>query len=144
MTDVIVFRCSCSLISTTCNNWITYPNEIPPPPTLPHQCLYIPAQVITFFCILLKIKLGQTAMTSSSVMHSCKVNEIKIKGYDVKGVNVVLRKLVRFLRIKTKGYDVIMVYETQYELTRFLRILIMRRRQKTMTSLVLIYSCASL
>ena len=46
-------------------------------------------------------------MTSSSVMHSCKVNEIKIKGYDFKGVNVVLRKLVRFLRIKTKGYDVI-------------------------------------
>ena len=56
-------------------------------------------------------------MTSSSLMHSCEVNEIplnffheiKIKGYDVKGVNVVLRKLVRFLRIKTKGYDVIVV-----------------------------------
>ena len=50
-------------------------------------------------------------MTSSPLMHSCKVNEIpvnyvheiKIKGYDVKGVNVVLRKLLRFLRIKTKA-----------------------------------------
>ena len=83
-------------------------------------------------------------MTSSSVMHSCKVNEIKIKCYDFKGINVVLRKLVRFLGIKTKGYDVIVVYETQYELTRFLRSLIMRGRQKTMTSLVLIFSCASL
>ena len=74
------------------------------------------------------------AMTSSSLMHSCKVNEIpvnytheiKIKGYDFKGVNVVLRKLVRFLRIKTKGYDVIVVYEFQCKFTRFLRILIMR------------------
>ena len=65
-------------------------------------------------------------MTSTSVMHSCKVNEIKIKGYDFKGVNVVLRRLVRFLRIKTKGYDVIVVYEFQCKLTRFLRILIMR------------------
>ena len=65
-------------------------------------------------------------MTSSSVMHSCKVNVIKIKGYDFKGVNVVLFKLVRFLRIKTKGYDAIVVYEFQCKLTRFLRILIMR------------------
>ena len=68
-------------------------------------------------------------MRSSSLMHSCEVNEIperKIKGYDVKGVNVVLGKLVRFLRIKTKGYDVIVVYEFQCKLTRFLRILIMR------------------
>ena len=65
-------------------------------------------------------------MTSSSVMHSCKVNEIKIKGYDFKGVNVVLFKLVRFLRTKTKGYDAIVVYEFQCKLTRFLRILIMR------------------
>ena len=48
-------------------------------------------------------------------MHFCEANgipvnfihEIKLKGYDVKGVNVVLRKPVRFLRIKTKGYDVI-------------------------------------
>ena len=54
-------------------------------------------------------------MTSSSLMHCCEANgipvnfihEIKLKGYDVKGVNVVLRKPVRFLRIKTKGYDVI-------------------------------------
>ena len=67
------------------------------------------------FCILFKILLGQTAMTSSSLMHCCEANgipvnfihEIKLKGYDVKGVNVVLRKPVRFLRIKTKGYDVI-------------------------------------
>ena len=52
-------------------------------------------------------------------MHSCEVNEIpvnflheiKIKGCDIKGVNVVLRKLVRFLRIKTKGHDVIVAYE---------------------------------
>ena len=58
-------------------------------------------------------------MRSSSLMHSCEVNEIpvnffhemKIKGFDIKGVNVVLRKLVRFLRIKTKGYDVIVAYE---------------------------------
>ena len=58
-------------------------------------------------------------MRSSSLMHSCEVNEIpvnffheiKIKGYNIKGVNVVLRKLVRFLRIKTKGYDVIVAYE---------------------------------
>ena len=70
-------------------------------------------------------------MTSSSSLHSCEANEIsvnyiheiKIKGYDIKGVNVVLRKLVRFLRIKTKGYDVIVVYEFQCKLTR---ILIMR------------------
>ena len=74
------------------------------------------------------------AMTSSSLIHSCKVNEIpvnytheiKIKGYDFKGVNVVLRKLVRFLRIKTKGYDFIVVYEFQCKLTRLLGILIMR------------------
>ena len=68
-------------------------------------------------------------MTSSSLMHSCEVNEIpaiKVKGYDVKGVNVVLRKLVRFLRIKTKGYDFIVVYEFQCKLTRLLGILIMR------------------
>lgn len=73
--------------------------------------------------------------SSSSLMHSCEVNEIsvnffheiKIKGYYVKGVNVALRKLVRFLRIKTKGYDVIVVYEFQCKLTRFLRILIMRK-----------------
>ena len=73
-------------------------------------------------------------MTSSSSLHSCEANEIsvnyiheiKIKGYDIKGVNVVLRRLVRFLRIKTKGYDVIVVYEFQCKLTRFLRILIMR------------------
>ena len=73
-------------------------------------------------------------MTSSSLMSSCKVNEIpvnyiheiKIKGYDFKGVNVVLRKPLRFLRIKTKGYDVIVAYEFQSKLTRFLRILITR------------------
>ena len=73
-------------------------------------------------------------MRSSSLMHSCKVNEIpvnyiheiKIKGYDFKGVNVVLRKLLRFLRINTKGYDVIVVYQLQCKLTRFLRILIIR------------------
>ena len=65
-------------------------------------------------------------MTSSFLMHFCEVNEIpvnyiheiKIKRYDVKGVNVVLRKLVRFLRIKTKGYDVIVFYEFQCKLTR--------------------------
>ena len=73
-------------------------------------------------------------MKSSSLMHSCEANEIpvnyiheiKIKGYDVKGVHVVLRKLVRFLRIKTKGYDFIVVYEFQCKLTRLLGILIMR------------------
>ena len=73
-------------------------------------------------------------MTSSSLMSSCEVNEIpvnyiheiKIKGCDFKGVNVVLRKLLRFLRIKTKGYDVIVAYEFQSKLTRFLRILITR------------------
>ena len=86
--------------------------EIPPPPT---SAFIYPCASCKIFRILFKILLGQTAMTSSSLMHCCEANgipvnfihEIKLKGYDVKGVNVVLRKPVRFLRIKTKGYDVI-------------------------------------
>ena len=83
-----------------------------PPPT---SAFIYSCASCKIFCILFKILLGQTAMTSSSLMHCCEANgipvnfiyEIKLKGYDVKGVNVVLRKPVRFLRIKTKGYDVI-------------------------------------
>ena len=106
------FRCSCSLLSASCNQLDHVSYEIPPTPT--SAFIYSCANC-KIFRILFKILLGQTAMTSSSLMHCCEANgipvnfihEIKLKGYDVKGVNVVLRKPVRFLRIKTKGYDVI-------------------------------------